>query len=129
MIPDELEKDMKSLKDRGFNFETREDGSRIYIWFKNFLLPEERYNLSKTDLLIHTTVNYPNAGFDMFWTDKTLVLKNITPPKQAEIMETHLGMSWRRFSYHPYNTNTWNPKNDSVITFVEHVQQRLAKGD
>ena len=129
MIPEELTRDLESLASRGFVYTIIEDGPKIYILFKDFPLPTEVYNMEKTDLLIFTTPHYPNAGFDMFWTDETLTLKNGGIPKQAETIEIHLGKRWRRFSYHPYNIKPWNPSEDNVVRFVEYVQQRLRNGD
>jgi len=92
-------------------------------------LPESVYNMQKTDLLIFTTTQYPNAGFDMFWVDNGLTLKNGGLPKNAEQTESHLGRQWRRFSYHPYQNKKWNPAEDSVVVFIQHVEQRLKNGD
>jgi uracil DNA glycosylase len=129
MIPDELVKDLEVLKTRGFSSQIVEENLRIYIIFKDFSLPESVYNMQKTDLLIFTTTQYPNAGFDMFWVDNGLTLKNGGLPKNAEQTESHLGRQWRRFSYHPYQNKKWNPAEDSVVVFIQHVEQRLKNGD
>jgi len=129
MIPEELRHDLEMLDSRGFVYDIVEDGSKIYIVLKDFPLPSGIYNLVKTDLLIFTTPHYPNAGFDMFWTDEKLTLKNGGIPKQAEHVEPHLSTRRRRFSYHPYNGKPWNPSEDNVSRFVEYVQQRLRNGD
>ena len=129
MIPEELTQDLKSLNKRGFKHELSEDGSKIYIVFKDFELPFGLYNMEKTDLLIYTSPNYPNAGFDMFWVDESLTLSNGNIPKKAELIKKYLNKNWRRFSYHPYNSKPWNPSEDDVSIFIEYVQQRLRKGD
>ena len=129
MIPEELQSSINILKERGFDCDVSQSGLRLYIRFKNFPLPEGLYNTNKTDLLIFTTCSYPNAGFDMFWTDQQLALKNGNTPKQAECIESHLQQDWRRFSYHPYDQTSWNPAQDDVVKFVEYVQQRLRNGD
>jgi len=129
MIPDELVQDLQVLREQGFEFSLTEENSKIYILFKNYQLPLGKYNIDKTDLLIFTTPHYPNAGFDMFWVDKTLLLNNDGIPKAAEAIERHLDSDWRRFSYHPYNHKPWNPGEDSVISYMSHVQKRLLNGD
>lgn len=129
MIPAVLIQDLKILEDRGFNYEIFEDGSKIYITFKDFPLPSGLYNMNKTDLLIFTTPYYSNAGFDMFWTDKCLKLNNGNTPQCADLIEKYLGKDWRRFSYHPYNSKPWNPSEDDISGFITYVQQRLRKGD
>jgi hypothetical protein len=129
MIPDELMKDLEILKEQGYIFNIVEESPKIYIEFKEYPLPAGIYNIEKVDLLIFTTPHYPNAGFDMFWVEPKLTLKNNGQPKAAETFENHLGKSWRRFSYHPYNTKPWNPSEDSVVSFMGYVLQRLQKGD
>ena len=129
MIPEDLQRDADVLKGNGFCFDIIPDGQKLYIKFKDFPLPTALYNMDTTDLLIFTTPHYPRAGFDMFWTDPRLALKNESVPKQAEVIELHLGQEWRRFSYHPYNSTPWNPSEDNIARFIEYVKQRLRNGD
>lgn len=117
------------MSDRGYVFEVIEEGARVFIVFKSYPLPDGHYNVATTDLMIFTTQFYPNAGFDMFWVGEDLRLKNGAIPKSAELVESYLSRRWRRFSYHPYNVKPWNPAEDSVIRFVEYVNQRLSRGD
>lgn len=129
MIPDELVKDLQVFKENGLTFDMVEEGLRIYIIFKNYPLPPGLYNMANTELMIFTTAQYPNAGFDMFWVDPKLTLSNGNQPRNGEVMESYMGRTWRRFSYHPYQNKAWNPATDSVISFMSYVDQRLAKGD
>lgn len=75
MIPQELAEEATALRERGFSCEIIEEGQRIFLFFKDFPLPNDLYNIEKTDLLIYTTNLYPNCGFDMFWVDNKLILK------------------------------------------------------
>lgn len=129
LIPEELTADLRVLQDCGFVYEVVEENPRIFIIFKNYPLPTGVYNTEKTDLLVFTTPYYPNAGFDMFWVDQGLLLRNNTIPQGAGSVETYLGKSWRRFSYHPYNAKPWNPSEDSVVSFISYAAQRLRRGD
>ncbi len=129
LIPDALLADLKILQDRGFSYKIVEENPRIFIVFNDHPLPVGLYNMEKTDLLVFTTPYYPNAGFDMFWVDDRLLLKNNNIPQGAEAVESYLGRNWRRFSYHPYNIKPWNPSEDNVVTFMAYVEQRLKKGD
>ncbi|NDB33311.1 MAG: hypothetical protein EB150_08795 [Nitrososphaeria archaeon] len=128
MIPQELTDDMADLKE-SYTFEIVEQDNKAYIVFRNFPLPAGVYNKDCTDLLIFTTKQYPNSNFDMFWVDQDLVLQNGQVPKSAEVIESHLGKNWRRFSYHPYNVKPWNPAQDNAASYLEYVKQRLRKGD
>ena len=93
----ELNHDLEELKDRGLAFEVIQEGEKINILFTDFLLSPNIYNIDKTDLLIFTSNQYPNAGFDMFWVDENLTLKNGSVPKQAEIIV--ISVSVQRVSY------------------------------
>ena len=126
MIPQDLTDDLKEL---GYVFEVLEEANKVYVRFENFAIPSDKFSMSATQLLIFTTPLYPKTNFDMFWTDENLVLKNGNVPKNAEVIETHLGKRWRRFSYHPYNNKPWNPALDDVGSFIEHVRERLRRGD
>lgn len=129
MIPDELAGDLAALKNRGFKIESVEKDARIYVVFRQFKLPAGLYNAAAADLLIFTTPHYPQAGFDMFWTDGSLTLRDGRIPGGADYLEEHLGRKWRRFSYHPYDARAWNPSKDDVIGFTEYVIRRLQRGD
>lgn len=129
MIPEELVKDLEELKEWGYVYDITEDAGRVYVVFKGYPLPNGLYNVDKTDLLVFTTPLYPNAGFDMFWVDQSVVLRSSGAPKSGESIENHLGKSWRRFSYHPYNAKAWNPSQDNVVSFMAYVDQRLKRGD
>lgn len=129
MIPEDLTKDLQVLKDSSFTYDVVEEDLKIYVVFRNYPLPSQIYNIGITDLLIFTTVHYPNAGFDMFWADEKLKLNNNGVPKNADVIEQYLGRNWRRFSYHPFNNRPWNPSVDSVISYMSYIDQRLRKGD
>lgn len=129
MIPQDLTDDLKELKELGYVFEVLEDTNKVYVRFENFAIPSDKFSMSATQLLIFTTPLYPKANFDMFWTDENLILKNGNVPKNGEVIETHLGKRWRRFSYHPYSNKLWNPALDDVGSFIEHVRGRLRRGD
>ncbi|HEV2119295.1 MAG TPA: E2/UBC family protein [Candidatus Bathyarchaeia archaeon] len=134
LIPDELNRDLSTLAERGFEYQVREEGPRVYVLFANYPLPSDVYYLGgmsvdTTRLLIFTTQFYPNAGFDMFWVEEGLTLKGGGIPKNADVIETYLGQQWRRFSYHPYNNRPWNPSEDNVVSFMANVDHRLGRGD
>ena len=129
MIPQDLTYDLKELTELGYVFEVKEENNKVYVQFDDFVIPSEKFSVPTTPLLIFTTNAYPKANFDMFWTAESLVLKNGNVPRNAEVIEIHLGQRWRRFSYHPYNNRPWNPAMDNVGSFIEHVKERLRRGD
>ena len=131
MIPKKLLSDIGVLTARGYDlvYEEEKDGSKIYLTFKKFPLPEDVYNLNETDLLIFALPDYPYTPFDMFWTEPELVLKDGSVPSRADRIQPRLGKNWRRFSYHPYQNHPWSPTDDDLATYVAYIQKRLHKGD
>lgn len=129
MIPEELRQDVAKLHADFHSTEISEDGTIIYVQFIGYHLPPLIYNKLVTDLLVLTTPMYPRAGFDMFWTDPDLTLANGNIPSAAGEIETYLGRQWRRFSYHPYQNRPWDPSEDSLVSFLSYIAQRLARGD
>ena len=129
MIPSELQKDADELKARGFDLSLVERDGQIYLVFKNFPLPEGVYSADTVDLLIFTTPRYPRASFDMFWTESDLILKDGSVPKGADAIEPYIGRQWRRFSYHPYQSEPWDPSKDSAVKHVAYIHKRLQNGD
>ncbi len=124
MIPDILINEIVELEKLGYQIETEEIGSRVYIIFKNFQLPDG-FNMRETDLLVWTGVNYPSCAFDMFWVDEKLLLSNGQEPHAANYFEVHCNEKWRRFSIHPYNHKRWDPSEDSLRGYLSYINKRL----
>jgi hypothetical protein len=126
MLPGELLEAVAALASKGYQVELKEETPHIFVLFHNFQLPKGIYNKSHTELFVFTTPEYPNAGFDMFWTDPDLTLANGTAPRGAEAMEPHLGKTWRRFSWHL--NRAWNPAVDDLLSYLSCVEERLMRG-
>jgi Prokaryotic E2 family E len=124
MIPIILVNEIAELLKLSYQIETEIVANRIYIIFKDFLLPDG-FNIKKTDLLVWTGINYPSCAFDMFWVNKDLLLFGGAIPKSAQSIEIHLNKKWRRFSIHPYNYKPWNPSVDSLNGFLSYINKRL----
>jgi hypothetical protein len=116
----QLEIELEASRQNGKEFEVREADGLIYIIFKNFQLPPG-YNKQHTRLLLKIPLSYPNGNPDMFWVDPDLRLASGGNQASANI-ETVLGESWLRFSWHPQK---WNPVLDNLGTFTEFVNRRL----
>ncbi|MFK5878508.1 MAG: E2/UBC family protein [Flavobacteriaceae bacterium] len=125
MVPQLLMEEIASLKKAGYQIQLNEVGERIYIIFKNYVLPKKMYNQKVTDLLVWTTTMYPYIAFDMFWTDKSLKLLGGKIPKAAATIQSFEGEDWRMFSIHPYNHIKWNAFEDGLTTYMTYIVQRL----
>lgn len=125
MIPAKLAADAEKLRKQGYNVKLVQEGPFVHVVFDDFLLGP-RYHPPKSSLLTTTTFQYPLAGFDMFWVDPVVELQGGATPKAAEIVNEILGRNWRRFSWH-LNTR-WNPKRDSLLSWVAAIEHRLQQG-
>ena len=125
VVPQELEKEVELLHLLGYEVELTQEGQRVYVLFKNFELGP-KFVPSRSDLLVYTSIEYPNAGFDMFWVDPVVKLANGGVPQGGDQIESYLGRQWRRFSWHL--NRSWNPSKDSLRTWISHVEARLSRG-
>lgn len=127
MIPPELDADIQRLREQGYDVGIVEEGQRIYLVFRGFALGTA-YTPPTSDLMVFTSVQYPNAGFDMFWVGPDVKLANGAIPQSADQLETHMGRQWRRFSWHLPPSRPWNPGRDSLLTWMSTVEERLQRG-
>jgi len=127
MIPPELRDEADRLRGLGYSVELQEEGQRIYVVFRGFPLGVA-YEPPASDLMVYTTVQYPNAGFDMFWVDENVKLRDGRIPQAGDAIEPYLGRRWRRFSWHLPPNRPWNPSRDSLSTWIATVEERLSKG-
>lgn len=118
-----LVQEVEDLKNEGYNVELIVAEGWANVLFHAYPLPPG-YSKPRTELLLKLPMSYPNGRPDMFWTDGDLLLRGGGVPKSAEAMEPALGRTWRRFSWHPQN---WNPGVDNLRTYLEFVNNRLAK--
>ena len=123
-FPPQLESDVNALREEGHKVSVCRDqvnSSRIFVVFESYVLPKG-WSKVDTNLLLITDVSYPNSKLDMFWVDEDLHLAGGKLPQAAESLETYLGKSWRRFSWH---VRKWNPAVDNIATYLHTVDARL----
>jgi len=123
MLPPQLVDEVAELCRAGFSIELIEADGWANVVVHKYFMPAG-YSKSLTDLLLKFPISYPNGRPDMFWTDEDLTLAGGQIPQSADTIETLLGKPWRRFSWHPQN---WNPGVDNLKTYLEFVNNRLAK--
>lgn len=123
-LPPQLETDLRTLRDQGFNVVDHRDPSnpnRIFVEFDGYPLPSG-WSKKETRLLLITDISYPNSKLDMFWVDQDLMLDGNRAPQAGEAIETYMGKQWRRFSWH---VQKWNPAIDNLRSYLDTVDARL----
>lgn len=123
MLPEQIVREVEELQKDGYSIDLIDAEGWANVVFHSYALPSG-YNKKSTDLLLRFPISYPHGRPDMFWTDHDLTLVGGGIPKNADVVEPALGKKWRRFSWHPKN---WNPGADNLCTYLEFVNNRLAK--
>ena len=125
MTSSQLLAELDELREEGWTVEAIDGEGSALVVFRCYSMPAG-FSKRSTDLLLKLPISYPNGQPDMFWVEVDLVLANGDVPKEANVVETHLGRQWRRFSWHLKN---WNPGRDNIRTYLEFVNARLAKAE
>ncbi len=123
MLPQDLVDDVAVLEGHGYVVKLIDAEGVGNVVFHRYPVPPG-YSKRESGLLIRAPLSYRSGGPDMFWMDPDLTLAGGGFPAQGEHIETHLGRTWRRFSWHP---SRWNPAADDLLTYVEFIDNRLAK--
>lgn len=118
------ELDGNFLAEKGFAFEAKEENGFINLVIQGYRMPSA-YTPPVVDLLIRLPAGYPNANPDMFWTRPNVTLVSGAVPTTANVQETHLGLSWQRWSRHG---NGWRPGVDGLRSFLTMIRRELEKG-
>lgn len=121
MPTETLIQEIAELKEAGYKIETSEANGFVYLIFNNYPVPPS-YNKRSTRLLLRLPIAYPQGNPDMFWTDTDLVLADKRVPTKADLIESHVGNQWRRFSWHPHG---WNPGTGNLFIYLEFVDHGL----
>lgn len=90
-----------------------------------YALPARIYNKRTSDVLLHTTTQYPMSAMDMFWVDVDLTLASGAIPAGSESIETYFGRQWRRYSWH--RNAPWRPGRDNLVSHFEFAVARLQR--
>lgn len=125
-LPDLLSEHIDQLRSQGYEIDVIEQQQEIGIVLHNYPIPDSIWSCTMVDLLVITHPSYPNPKMDMFWVDPTITLKDGREPRAAAKKVSKFGRTWQRFSWH---VNSWNPVHDSLITYLDVVNDRLRRNE
>lgn len=117
-----LDEDLGRLREQGLDYDLLFAQPEIGIVVRQVPLPSGVFSKPATDMLLKTTVLYPQSEMDMFWVEPDLVLASGAEPA-ASNAEVHFGRTWRRFSWH--RNCPWVPGRDDLLTHLEFARARL----
>lgn len=120
---DRLTADIAAVQTEDLVVQVVEDGTRFYILFKDFALPD-CYVPDRTTMMFVADYQYPMSALDMFWTYPHVRLTNGAWPQSADQFMDFINCSWQRWSWHHAG---WNPAVHTVETHLEVCRDRLLK--
>ncbi|MDR4483183.1 MAG: E2/UBC family protein [Nitrospirales bacterium] len=118
-------KDLEYLTNKKIVFEEHDGGGQKALILKDKLLPEERYDASKVDVLIQLPSGYPDVPPDMFYLLPWVKLKQGNRyPGKADQPHDFLGQKWQRWSRH---CPEWRPGVDGIWTMLKRVDHAISE--
>ena len=117
--------DRKYLSGKQYQYREVNDGAQKGLIIDHFKLPEDKYDLAESSLLIILPAGYPDVPPDMFYFAPEIRLKSTnTYPLQTEYKEPHFGQTWQRWSRHAPAEN-WRAGKDGIRSYLQRVLTAL----
>ena len=117
--------DRDYLLEKGYQFEEKIDANRNGLILRNWILPDGKFNLQTSDLLILIPNGYPEVRPDMWYFNPAILLAPAhRPARQTQANITFEGKEWQRWSRH-YPANEWRSGVDGIYTYLKKVQTAL----
>jgi hypothetical protein len=90
-----------------------------------FRLPEGM-DRPESDLLLRLSAGYPDIPPDMWWFDPPVHRADGQPIQATDVIESHLGRSWQRWSRH-FENGQWRSGVDGLQNFLALVRRELER--
>ncbi len=118
-------RDMKFLTERGLVWELLPDPQgAAFLVVKDFNVAAGGFTPATTELMIRIPAQYPMTPLDMWYCDPPIRLTASGQFAAAtEVMETHLGRTWQRFSRHL--NGGWRAGVDGLRAYFTLIQREL----
>lgn len=123
------EADRDYLTDKGFEFEEKEYPNGVKgVLIKGLALPDHKFTLPKSNLLIILPPGYPDVPPDMFYFSPPLLLQPANRFARAteSMMSFGDNIQWQRWSRH-LPPNHWRRQVDGIHTYLKRIEEALNK--
>jgi hypothetical protein len=117
--------DAAYLADRYSSGEVAVDGGMLCVLLPEWELPFG-FTAAAVDLLLRLPANFPDTQPDMWWMSPTVALVSGQPIAAADLIETHLGRTWQRWSRH-LPAGLWNTGTDGIQTYLAQIRTVLQR--
>src|SRR5258707_1183386 len=119
------EVDTTFLEDRDLRHEITDEGGMTCVLFPMWKLPEG-FDHDHADLLIRLQAGYPDLPPDMWWFEPALHLADGNTIQATEVIESHLGRSWQRWSRH-FQAGQWQSGVDGLESYLALINRELER--
>lgn len=118
-------RDARFLTERRLDWQLATDpNGAACLLVKGFNVGAGGFTPQVTELMIRIPQQYPMASLDMWYCDPPIRIAATGQFAVAsEVVETHLGRSWQRFSRHL--NGGWRPGLDGLRSFFVLIQREL----
>ena len=117
--------DTTYLTERSVTFAVASDGNLTCLILPSFALPSG-FDRLHADLLLRLSPGYPDVPPDMWWFSPAVRLANGSAVPATEVMETHLGRTWQRWSRH-FSAGQWCSGVDCLESFLALIRHELLR--
>ena len=117
--------DANYLNERGLTHQVATESGMTCVVMPQWPLPSG-FDRNVSDLLIRLSPGYPDVPPDMWWFSPHVNLKNGQPLPATDVVESHLGRSWQRWSRH-FNNGQWQSGIDGLESFLALIRQDLVR--
>jgi Prokaryotic E2 family E len=117
------EPDVAYLADRGIPHEMMVESGATTIVFPGWPLPVG-FDRLFSDLLLRLQAGYPDIPPDMWWFDPGIRLADGRPIPATDVVETHLGRAWQRWSRH-LQPSQWESGSDGLESYLALIRHEL----
>lgn len=118
-------RDVRFLNERKLDWQLVPDpNGTACLVVKGFDVAAGGFSPAVTELMIRIPQQYPMTPLDMWYCDPPIRISATGQFAPAsEVVETHLGRQWQRFSRHL--NGSWRPGIDGIRSFFALIQREL----
>ncbi len=120
-------KDQEYLEAKGLQYSQVQESGKNGLILQNYHLPNNKYHVNFSSLLIFMPAGYSDVPPDMFYTYPALILLNGGTPMATTTGLSFYGFNWQQWSRH-LNNGDWRAGIDGVWSYLNKVNEALRKG-
>ena len=117
--------DIAYLNERGVAHAIATESDMTCVVMSQWPLPSG-FDGDAADLLVRLNPGYPDIPPDMWWFSPSVHLANGASLPATDVVETHLGRRWQRWSRH-FRNGQWQSGVDGLESFLALIRQDLER--